>query len=249
MKKRFILLAATCGSLFACTKSNILPSSTVASLSFVNATVGSSPVVYKLNNLNINYSTVASGNKINYGASSLFPLVAGNVPLAFSQSTDTLHTLFTGALNLQSSGIYSLYLIGTAAQPDTVFMQEHLTHHAATDSVAGIRFINLSPGSNPVSVDIKGQANGSEVSSLSYKGRTGFKIYKADHTIPSYIFEFRDGAFGTLLATFTLSGVNNASSVSLTTTNVVRFHNMTLALIGQPAGGIVAQKVILINNY
>jgi len=41
--------------------------------------------------------------------------------------------------------------------------------HASTDSVAGIRFVNLSPVTSPVSVDIKGLSNGSEVTSLPYK--------------------------------------------------------------------------------
>jgi hypothetical protein len=147
---------------------------------------------------------------------------------------------------LQSGRIYSLYLTGTVAQPDTVFMQEQLAAHSMADSVAGVRFVNLSPGSNPVSVDIKGQANGSEVVSLAYKARTVFKTYKADHAVTSYIFEFRDASSGTLLTTYTLNGVNNASSASLTTTNTLRFRNMTIALIG---GRTTAQSVLLIPNY
>jgi hypothetical protein len=203
-------------------------------------------VVYKFNSPNLIYSAVSSSNKINYGASNVFSLVAGDITTALVQSADTTHALFSGTLNLQNNGIYSLYLCGTTAQPDTVFMQEHLTAHSLTDSVAGIRFINLSPGSSPVSVDIKGQANGSEAASLSYKGRTGFKIYKADYTVASYIFEFRDGATGNLLATYTLNGVNNASSASLNSTNTARFHNQTIALIG---GGTAAQSCLLIPNY
>lgn len=247
--KKLLTLAAISVLLFACSKNDVSPASTLAALSFVNATVGSAPLAAKFNSNTLIFSTLASGNKISYGASNLFSAFGGTNAISFIQTTDTSHTLFASTLNLQTGGIYSLYLTGTVAQPDTVFMQEHLAYHAATDSVAGIRFVNLSPGSNPISVDIKGQANGSEVTSLSYKGRTNFKTYKSDHTVASYVFEFRDVATGNLLATYTLKGVNNSSSASPTTTNSVRFHNMTIALIGQPTGGAVAQSIVLIPNY
>lgn len=246
MKKFLALLAAISVLLFACNKNNLPLASVAASLSFANTTVGSAPLVTKFGNVNLIYSTVTTANKISYGVSNTFSEIGGGQTVSFIQTTDTTHTLFTGNLNLQTGGIYSLYLTGTVAQPDTVFIHENLTYHAATDSVAGIRFINLSPGSNPVSVDIKGQANGSEVTNLVYKGRTIFKTYKADHTVASYIFEFRDATSGALLATYALNGVNNASSASLNTTNTVRFRNQTIALIG---GSGTANSVINIANY
>ena len=246
MKKLHILITSISLLFFSCKKNAVVPDSAVASLSFVNATVGSAPLAANFNNQTIIFSLLASGNKINYGASNLFSPLAGSNTISFMQATDTIHSLFTGTLNLQSGGIYSLYLANTTSAPDTVFMQEQLATHGPTDSVAGIRFINLSPGGNPVSVDIKGQANGSEVASLSYKGRTGFRTYKADYSTPSYIFEFRDATMGTLLATYTLNGVNNASSASLTTSNSVRYRNMTIALIG---GGTAAQSAMLVPNY
>jgi len=244
--KKILTLLAISGMLAACKQNNLPPANVSASLSFANAIVGSAPLVSKFGNVNIIYSAVTSVNKISYGGSSTFSEASGIIPVSFIQTTDTTHTLFTDNLNLQTGGVYSLYMTGTVAQPDTVFIHENLAYHAATDSVAGIRFINLSPGTNPISVDIKGMANGSEVTALAYKGRTGFKTYKADHTVTSYVFEFRDVTLGTLLATYTLSGVNNASSASFTSTNIVRFHNLTLALIG---GSGTANSVINIANY
>lgn len=247
MKKLYILLAAT-SILFtaACKKDGSTGSSNLAAISIVNATAGSAALVPKFGNINLIYSTVGFASRVNYGASNLFSWPGGSTTISLAQTTDTTHTVFAGNLNLQVGGIYSLYLTGTVAQPDTVFMQEHLIPHAITDSVAGIRFVNLSPVTSPVSVDIKGLSNGSEVTSLPYKGRTVFKTYKADRTVASYIFEFRDAASGTLLATYTLSGVNYNSSLSPTTTNSVRFHNQTIALIG---GGTTALSAILIANY
>jgi hypothetical protein len=246
MKKLYILLVAISTIFAACKKDGSTGTSNLAAVSFVNATAGSSALVPKFGNINLIYSTLGASGKVNYGASSLLSWRGENTTLSFVQTTDTTHTLFTANLNLQIGGVYSLYLTGTVAQPDTVFMQEHLTQHTIIDSVAGIRFVNLSPVTNPVSVDIKGLSNGSEVTSLPYKGRTVFKTYKADHTIASYIFEFRDAASGTLLTTYTLNGVNYSSSVSPTTTNSVRFRNQTIALIG---GGTAALSAILIANY
>jgi len=242
IKSALMLLTALL-VLQACKKNDTFPPSTVASLSFVNATVGSSPVIVRINNPNTIYSTLSAVNKLSYGAGNLFSPVAGSTAFAVVQSTDTLHTLFSGNLPLQNYNIYSFYLAGTVSKPDTVFIHENLPQYVKTDSVAGIRFINLSQNANAVSVDIKGQSNGSEVQSLNYKGRTGFKTYKADHTVASYVFEFRDATTGSLLATYTLSGVNNNSA---TVANTARFFNQTIALIG---GGTTATSAILIANH
>lgn len=82
-----------------------------------------------------------------------------------------------------------------------------------------VRFINLSAGSAPISVNVQGNANGSTVSSLPYKSLTDFMNFATKTANTQYIFEFRDAASGTLLTTFTW--------------NVVPFKNITLCVIGQ----------------
>ena len=233
----------------SCKTSVIPPTSTVAGFNFINATVGDNPLVVQFNNKPVIFSTGTSSNLLSYGTANLFSPVSGSMSVAFIQSTDTLHNLFRGTFNLQNANAYSFFLTGTVSQPDTLLIHDQLPYYPAADSVGGIRFLNLSPGSNPISVDIKGQTNGSEVQSLSYKGITTFKTYVATHTISSYVFEFRDQGSGNLLATYTVSGVNNATGTN-TSTNTFRFKNHTLALIGQPGGtGTAAQKLLLINNY
>lgn len=230
-------------TIMSCTKNQVPPASTVSALSFVNATVGVSPLVVKIGNPSITYSTLISSNKIGYGVSNLFSPLSGSNSYVFVQSSDTTHTLLSLNLNLQNRNVYSLYLAGTVSQPDTVFIHEQLPVYAAADSVAGIRFINLSQNGGPVSVDIQGQPNGSEAASLAYKGRTGFKSYTANFTVASYTFEYRDVATGNLLATYMLSGVNKNDPLI---PNTVRFHNMTIALIG---GGTAPLSTVLISNY
>ena len=111
-----------------------------------------------------------------------------------------------------------MFLTGTSPSAiDNVLIQENYTRTYA-DSVFGVRFINLAPGSNPISVDIQGNANGTEAASLAYKAYSGFNKHPATAAIISYTFEFRDAASGKLLASYTL--------------NTPYFHNSTLCFSG-----------------
>lgn len=241
---KILILSGLVLGLYSCKQNLVSPDSTVASFNVVDANVGSASLFVNIFNQPVVYSKFTTSNYITYGKSNVYSPIAGTNPISFTQSTDTLNRLFQANFSFQKNDSYTFFLTGTKTQPDTVLIHENLP--ARTDSTAGIRFINLSPGANPISVNIKGQANGSEVQSLAYKKYTTFKSYKADHTVATYVFEFRDQATGTLLFTYTLSGVNTQSS---TVVNNVLFRNITLALIGQPAGGTVAQSVILVPNY
>lgn len=245
-KNRILIVAVLFVGLYGCKQNIVSPNSTVASFNVVDANIGSSNLFVNIFNQPIIYSKLNGGDYIGFGTNNVYSPIAGADLFTFTQSSDTTSHLFQGTFNLKNGGIYTFFLAGSTTQPDTVLIKENLPHYATTDSVTGIRFINLSPGSLPISVDIQGQANGSEVQSLAYKGYTKFKTYKADHTVSSYTFEFRDQASGNLLAAYTLSGVNTQDPY---TPNMVLFNNQTLALIGQPAGGSVSQSVILVPQY
>jgi len=239
------LMAGWC----ACKKTTLPPASNVAGFNFINATVGVNPLFVQFNNKSVIFSTLTTANKLSYGSTNLFSPLSGNVIISFIQTTDTTHTLFQGNFNLQKFNTYSFFLTGNVNQPDTLLLRDQLPYYSPTDSVGGIRFINLSTGSNPISINMKGQTNGSEVSSLSYKQATIFKNYPSTSTISSYTFEFRDQATGALLASYSFTGVNNSTGTN-TAINTFRFKNHTLALIGQPGGtGTSAQKALMINNY
>lgn len=246
---KILFIFGLAAGILGCKKTDVPPASQVAGFNFVNATVGANPVYVQFNNVPVIFSALVTGNKLNYGTANLFSPVGGNVAVSCIQTTDTTHTLFNGTLNLQKYNTYSFFLAGTVNQPDTLLVHDNLPYYPPTDSVGAVRFVNLSAGSNPISVDIQGQPNGSEVTSLAYKGITAFKTYTANHTISSYTFEFRDKALGTLITSYTITGVNNATGKN-TATNTFLFKNHTLALIGQPGGtGSAAQKILLINNY
>jgi len=269
MKKLINLAAVILLILLAtgCTKTIVPAPGSVASLNVVNVLPTSlplipvayttEPVTYNSSPPPVAYQKLGGVGAVAYGTNALFVLTSGADNFYTAQkNADTLSNgngglkkyMFNSVLNLAAGGAYSLFITGRdTTASDYLFVQDDLPYHAPSDSTAGIRFVNLSTGSNPISVNIQGQATGSEASNLAYKGITNFKNYAATYKISSYVFEFRDASSGALISSYTLSSVNGGSTTSA---NNVRFKNLTLALIGQPGvTGTYAQKVVQINNY
>lgn len=155
-------------------------------------------------------------------------------PFEVVSSPDTLRKVFKDGLDLVSKGTYSLYLTGRSPNFESVIVKEDIPYR--TDSVAGVRFINLSPNSDPISVNITGNANGSEVASLAYKASTDFKAYPAKFVNLSYAFQVRNASTGALLASYTLA--------------TPRMLNVTLAFRGLVGTtGTTAPVITRVNNY
>ncbi|HEY0175445.1 MAG TPA: hypothetical protein VGC08_03640 [Pedobacter sp.] len=226
--------------LTACSKTDESPKET-SSLTIVNAVSGSSALVPDFSNGRglKNYKTAL---QIPTDGFLEFSGYNGTVPLSFSQITDTTKVLFQHTLNLPSNGINSLFLMGSVANTDMLLTTDQLPHYLAADSLIGVRFINLSMGSVPVSVNLKGKETVKLADQLDYKSFTGFLPFSAKNTVPatvSYIFEIRDASTAKLLTTYTLSGFTAKLS-----------KNVTIAFKGIPAGtGTNAQSAILVNNY
>ncbi|WP_431216409.1 hypothetical protein ACQ86N_18380 [Puia sp. P3] len=256
--KNLFLFALLSQSVASCSKQSAPPPP--SSLTVINAVVGSAPLVTDLSGTGgitwfsgadkIAYNSFSTAD---YGDNNQLPSYSGIQPLALYQYPDTLpqaKPLFNLTLMLPPGSINSLFLTGTVDAPDTLFVADQLSSHTVSDSVAGIRFVNLSPHSAPISINLSGKANGSEVAALSYKGITAFTGYPATQDIASYSFEFRDAATGTLLATYTADGINNSESDPYYPTKIWRNRNTTLALLGVPGGvGDQALSVLMINNY
>ncbi len=220
-----------------------------ASITVVNAVVNSQPVIPVFGTTGpITYFT--SAQTVGYGGFQLYSPLSGANSLYVVQNTSTDTILnghnsyfFNGTLNLIAGGITRsswwalirsmliLYLCGIISPI-----------HA--DSTVGIRFINLSPGSNAVSINIQGNANGSEVSSLAYKGMTSFKSYAATSAFLSngYTFEFRDATSGTLL---TSASTGNYSYLFPGGQSLPLFRNFTLALYDVPGN----QQVMVVADF
>jgi len=235
--------------MLACSKDNTNPKGG-ASLTIANAIVGSNPLVVNFNGYAGSKTTdtlryYKSALQIRYGGFKEISSYSGLTPLSLSQISDTLTGLYNLTLNLPVNTIHTLFLVGAdTLHIDTLFTEDHPQYHSTADSTFGIRFVNLSPGSDPISVNIKGNANGSEVENLTYKSITEFKNYSATASVARYIFEIRDVASGDLLATYRMNGVNNGTGDN-TDDNSWRYRNFTIALRGTPG----SQGTFLISNY
>lgn len=238
-------------SLSACSKTNA-PAGT-ASLTLINAVVGSKPLVtnfsdqdsitYYYNAMQVLYNVFNPLNQVNS--------YSGIQHIRLYQYPDTgakASPLYNLTLDLPIGSIHTLFLTGTISQPDSLLTTDILPYHSVADSSLSVRFVNLCPGSAPVSIDLVGQPNGSEVASLSYKGISSFINYPANAATTSYTFEFRDKTSGSLLGTYTMTGLDNNSG-SNSMNNKWRYRDFTLALVGKPGGtGNSAQQILLIIN-
>ena len=236
-----LFLIATLVTGLACSKQQDFPGT--AALTLVNAVPNSTPsLVTNFSGTDpITYSTAL---KLVYGVvdkTNQSLAYTGEQQLAIYRYPDTTaHStpLYNLALDLTPGTIYTLFLTGTLTSPDTMFTIDTPPFHPISDSTLGIRFVNLSSGGVPVSVNIAGRANGSEVSGLSYKNITEFTKYSATAAVSKYTFEFRNAATGVLISSFDVADIN------LPLYNKRRYRNFTLALIGLPGD----QKVIMIES-
>lgn len=250
-KKYFNLLSILGLSLIlgSCKKELTARGSGTSSLTIVNGLVGNDFLLtdFKRDQSTGDYFSMMDG--IGYGTATYFNSYSGQQPLALYHMPDTTAAsapVFRLTLALPVNTIHTLFLAGTPADPDQLLTTDQLPYHPASDSTMGIRFVNISKGSAPVSVNLAGQAKGSEATGLAYKNITTFKNYNAGSQVTSYTFEFRDQATGVLLGSCTVDGVNNDGSSS--SPNIRRYKNFTIALLGAPGGNAPNSALIVSEN-
>ncbi|WP_439697435.1 hypothetical protein ACFGVS_03270 [Mucilaginibacter sp. AW1-7] len=201
-----------------------------------NAVIGGSTVT-----LIADQSIVSTSNTVAVNNYAIIPirssenrLTLGTAAVAATSTAPAIPsvTYYNQPITITSESNYSLFLTGPSPSAVESVLIKETFPYAYKDSICAVRFINLAQGNTPVSVNIKGQANGSEAASVAYKAYTDFKQYPAKKINPNYIFEFRNAGTGTLITSYTLT--------------TPYFHNVTLALRGAIGG---STGVILVNNY
>jgi hypothetical protein len=195
MKLQFfpVMALAILPMLHSCTKSGFTPAP-LAAVNVTNVVVGGVALTYNtttltVNNNNYNQLTMNAGSS----QLNLYPAASPKSPY-YNQTIQTA-----------AGDNYSLFLSGASPTGtiDAVLIKESYNNYS--DSVCGVRFINLSPNSSPVCVNVTGQSNGSTVSSLAYKEYSSFIKFPAVAANPSYAFQIRDVATGNVLANYTLT--------------------------------------------
>lgn len=206
-------------AIYSCKKSEVVFTPT-ANLLVANAVVGGGTLT-----LNQTTQTVSNNNSTN------FPLFTGQTKINLSNNTLTpAVNYYSQSLVVSNSANYTLFLGGASPNAiDPVLITENYKNYI--DSICGVRFINMSPNSNPISVNIVGQANGSEVSGLAYKAYSIFKQYPAKSINKTYAFQIKDATTGNLITSYTLS--------------TPYFHNVTIMLRGMVGKSPVAGATLI----
>lgn len=223
MKKIIYLMAVITISIASCKKEEI-KTTQLTSLMIGNYVAGGTAV--KLGN---NTTSIANNNANGTPIS----LMAGSNDLYVWPVADSLHPYYTQAKFASSDGeAYSLFLCGTPGATEGIIIKENIPYR--TDSTAGIRFINLSPNSTPLSITLSTTPAVNEVTGLAYKSYTDFKSYPGLYN-SAYTFQVRNAA-GTLLTSFAFN-----------TSTLPRFANVTLVIRGK-VGTTPALGVTRVNN-
>jgi len=237
-----IALAVACGASCKKVVSIITPAPT-SSLTVVNALDGSNGFLTTFWHDSAVATFYSTGTEINYASSTEYSVPSGTSPVLIYDLSDTAEPLFSGNLTFQPKAIYSLFVSGALtvhSVPDTLLVQDDPPYHPVGDSTVGIRFVNVSPDAGTISVDIKGNSPGSEVTSLGYQGVSAFKNYAATSAIPTpsvgYVFEFRVASTDSVLCTYTYRG-----------NSIPRFKNVSLVVAGTVVGSGI--RVFEVNNY
>jgi len=209
----------------------------ISAITIVNAVVNANPLIADFSGVDSVAAYYSTTQQIAYGCSLEYSIASSKTPVVIYQISDTNWAFYKNILNLQPSAVYSLFLSGSDTMHiDTLLTQDNPPYHSSSDSTVVIRFINLSPGSNPISVDIEGNPNGSEVNSLAYQSITTFKSYVANQSITQYNFEIRDATSGELLTTYTY--------------NISPFQNVTIVINGIKGEiGSNALGIFQVNNF
>jgi hypothetical protein len=234
--------------LVSCKKELTPKVSGASSLTIVNGVVGNSYLYTNFNGDKSNGEYYSGIGAVDYGFSGFYNSYYGEQKLGLYQLPDTnadSKPVLRLTLNLPVNTIHTLFVMGTPQNADYLVTNDQLPYHAPADSTMGLRFVNIAPVTGPVTVNLAGQANGSEVADLAYKGVTPFKNYNAGSAVNSYTFEFRDKASGTLLGSCVVDGVNVDGSAGVP--NIRRNKNYTLVLLGGP-GGQAPNSVLIVDE-
>lgn len=238
MKKTllFVIPAALLFMISSCEKENYTIKPT-ANVTVVNAALGAGSI--KVNAGAGSSFAYARASDIAFQGNALYGAFTGSTPITIVSSTDTTKKLFSATFDLQS--INTLYISGVSPTIDTTYRVEKSipviqTAAIRPDSSVYIRFVNLSPNSNSLNINITSSLT-NEVTGLAYKGVSEFKKYAAKTSSTTYSFQIRDAATNVVRSTLTFNATSN------------RYKTITIVIRGLTDGtGPTAFGTFQVNN-
>ncbi|MGN6419988.1 MAG: hypothetical protein ACTHMC_20955, partial [Pseudobacter sp.] len=176
---------------------------------------------------------------------SAFSISSPPQDIMFYSTTDTLpkdEPLLKSSLNLEKGAMYSMFLYGPRSAPAYLLQKDEIPRLNAGDSVAVIRFANLSEEQG-FSVNLKGNASGSLFQEVEQYSVTRFVSLPLIKPLPFYELEIRDAVSGDLLLTYQMLHVVQGIPHSW-----LRIP-CTFVLTGQRGGtGAAALKLVNMNH-
>ncbi|MDO5989530.1 hypothetical protein Q4Q39_19165 [Flavivirga amylovorans] len=223
-----LLLLVVTLIMLSCSEDDIFTRATT--IKVVNLINGADNVIVKIENNLINYATTKA--KVSFDDYRNFSFEASiNRQLEIVKQSDTLNPIYSESLHLK--GIHSLYLYGALENEEWLLIEDKPKQ--ITDSLVGIRFINLSKTSGLVNINITGET-ATVVSGLNQEVETDYIEFPAKEVDGSYIFEFKDGS-GNMLNSITVDPLQKF--------NVSSKKNLTLVMYDFGT----SQKVARVNSY
>ena len=224
MKIKIIILFCI-ASCLSCKKQQMAPAA-AATINIVNAAIDLTAVKINPTGETISYKNTT--DQVGYSAGKLYYAQVGVHGFEIVNSADTTKRIFNGNLDFEST-IYTMYLVGQSPNIDTIlrkesnlpFIKTDVTVPKSMDSVVYVRFVNLSPNSPTLKINIKNNTL-NETDNLTFKSIGSWKSYQNKNVAAtSYVFEIRDVTTNVILSTYTFSA--NATN---------RFKNVTLVIKG-----------------
>jgi hypothetical protein len=207
------------------------------------------PIMLKMNG-KLNLSGVGSNptSAIQFGDGAFYYSEGKPTQIDIMKRRDT-SLLTSSSYDLKNNGIYTLLVAGELPNIQTVLVEEtnypfikQTKTPTDADSVINIRFVNLCPDVQPLTIRLSGSTT-NEVNALTFKGYTPFKAYPAK--ITDYY-----GTIGYSILSFDI--VENGkvlTTYSMFVYDPNRFKNIALVLVGKktPSPGQPGLSVNAIN--
>jgi hypothetical protein len=156
------------------------------------------------------------------GVSSYAVLADNEISLKVVRWPDSTAIVFSQAVKLKTGSSHSLFMMGTNENISGMLVEDNIP--VRTKGTSGIRFINLSPDSAPISINLEGQPLGSIEASLPYKSLSEFKTFNVKPEDQYFVFEIHDAESGDLLTSYFYD-------------NLARMKNETMIIRGLRNGG------------
>lgn len=252
--KKIINVLCILGLAFNACKKEEMPIS-YPSINVINAAVGAGTVKVNYHSRQINWSTYTGTiGSVPFGISQTFTVFNSNdYPFTIVPALDTLNAVFKQKLDLDPTGVYTLFTTGQTGAYDAVLVKEENIPYNYADSAIAVRFINLSPNSPAVNITLASTPTVNETVGLAYKQKTAFKKYTALKVIPTgtLTFQVRDAASNALLTSYTFPAVTGASPYTTVSATLSRFKSVTLAIKGLAGttSGTNAYSVFPVAHY